>query len=438
MSFEISATAAPGAARPRLYAGWRIVFVCFWLAVVAWGIGFYGHGVYLADLKASRGWSTSLLSIATTSYYIAGAILVMFVGATIDRFGPRAVVLVSTLALCLALVLLSVISAPWQLFPVYLLMAVGWAGTSWTAIPTILARWFDRRRGLTISIAFTGASAGGIIVPPLLIQLSAQHGFQAATEVIAAAALLILVPLVMLFLDRGPQALGLHVDGADAPPTPPPAADRATAGCGENLHSLRFWTTATAFALALTSQVGFLTHQIAVLAPALGAADAGLAVAMTTTASIAGRIGLGVVIDRLDPRTTSAIAFVVQAAAVATLIGLAAPLPILAACIVYGVWIGNIITLPALIIQREFPPSTFGAVMGWTTSISQFSFAFGPGALGLVRDASANYGSVLAICAALNVVAAALILCRGRARPSHIRVVEDCVLDARPTDKSSH
>ena len=400
------------AKRSRIYAGWWVVLACFWIAVASWGIGFYGHGIYLAQLSATRGWSTSLMSIAITTYYLVGSILMILVGRAIERLGSRTVVLVSTAALCLALILVPTVTQPWQLFAVFGLMAVGWAGTSWTAIPTILARWFDRRRGLAISIALTGASAGGILVPPLLIDLSARLGFEVAAWTIAGLVFLIVGTLAVLVLHRGPDTLGEAIDGSRS-------ASRidtnnkqttTTSEMREHIGGLAFWSIAVAFALALTTQVGFLIHQIGVLSPVLGAQSAGLAVAATTSASIAGRLALGVVIDRLEPRTVSAVAFVTQAAAVVLMAVAHTPWVVFAACMLFGIWVGNIITLPSLVIQREFPARAFGAVVGLVTSISQFTFALGPAALGLVRDMSGSYGPVLAICAALDALAAVAIL----------------------------
>jgi MFS family permease len=398
--------------RSRLYAGWWVVVACFWIAVAAWGIGFYGQGIYLAQLNTSRGWSTSLISIAITTYYLIGSVLMIFVGAAIERLGSRAVVLGCTAALCLALILVPTVTQPWQLFAVYGLMAVGWAGTSWTAIPTILARWFDRRRGLAISIALTGASAGGILVPPLLIGLSAHFGFAAATWSIAGLVFLVVGTLAALALHRGPDALGEPVDGIDSAAsrgaTPKPTT--LVSDTREYLGGLAFWSIAVAFALAFTTQVGFLIHQIGVLSPLLGAPFAGLAVAATTSASIAGRLGLGLIIDRLEPRAVSAAAFLLQAAAIVLLAAFHASWILLAACVLFGLWVGNITTLPSLLIQREFPARAFGTVVGLVTSISQFTFALGPAALGVVRDMSGGYGPVLAICAVLDTIAAVAIL----------------------------
>jgi len=49
-------------------------------------------------------------------------------------------------------------------------------------------------------------------------------------------------------------------------------------------------------------------------------------------------------------------------------------------------------------------------LIGLSTAISQFVFAFGPGLLGLVRDFSGDYRAALFLCVALDLVAAAIVL----------------------------
>ena len=40
---------------PRFH-GWTVVAGAFVLAIFAWGIGFYGPGVFIATLAEARGW----------------------------------------------------------------------------------------------------------------------------------------------------------------------------------------------------------------------------------------------------------------------------------------------------------------------------------------------------------------------------------------------
>ena len=77
-----------------------------------------------------------------------------------------------------------------------------------------------------------------------------------------------------------------------------------------------------------------------------------------------------------------------------------------------GLNVGNIITLPALIVQVEYPPAAYALVVGMVTAIAQFTYAFGPGLQGLLRDLAGAYEPGLVLCMALNAGAALLVLMR--------------------------
>jgi cyanate permease len=83
-------------------------------------------------------------------------------------------------------------------------------------------------------------------------------------------------------------------------------------------------------------------------------------------------------------------------------------------CAVFGLTVGNIITLPAVVIQREFEASSFGLLVGLSTAIGQFTCVVGPALLGLLRDLAGGYAASLALCIALEIVAAVMILSRAR------------------------
>src|SRR5438132_9452869 len=84
------------------YDGWRIVVVCFLVATFGWAFGFYGQSVYVAELHRIHGWPTSLISTATTFFYLFGALLVAFVSEAIRGFGPRNCLLAGVLVMALA------------------------------------------------------------------------------------------------------------------------------------------------------------------------------------------------------------------------------------------------------------------------------------------------------------------------------------------------
>ena len=387
------------------YAGWRVVAACFMAALFCWGFGLYGHGVYLAELNRLHGWPASVISGAATAYYLLTATLVIFISDAIASLGPRRVLLIGACCLCCALALLAFITALWQLYAVYLIMAVGSATMHVGSISNVLGLWFDRQRGLAISLALNGASSGGILIAPALVIAIAETGFAAAMAGAAVVTAAILVPVVAIWIDR-PPARGTEMSASGAG-SAAVAAHWTRAGA---LRSFAFWSVAGPFALALMAQVGFLVHQIALLEPAIGRTGAGLAVAVLTIAAVSGRVTFGVFARRLALRQVTALSLLSQAAALFAMTRTTDAASLLVACAVFGLSAGNLISLPALIIQREFEAASFGMLVGLSTAIGQFTYAFGPGLLGLIRDATGSYTAALALCMALELAAAAMVL----------------------------
>ena len=178
-----------------LYHGWLVVAAAFIVALYGFGLGFYGPGIYLVALKELYGWPVDELSSAITSYYVLGATLLFFwVGPLFDRHGARIVVLAGTVAMACGTMLLAHVTRPWHVYAAFAVMSAGWATMSGAAINIIVAPWFDKRRGLAVSWALNGASAGGIIIAPLLTFLTTRFGFGVAIETVSGSMLAILIP----------------------------------------------------------------------------------------------------------------------------------------------------------------------------------------------------------------------------------------------------
>ena len=154
--------------------------VCFLLATFGWGLGFYGQSVYVAELHRLHGWPASLISSGTTFFYLFGAALVAFVSEAIKAFGPRNCLIAGTFAMAAAAIAIGQVSEPWQLYLANAVLAFGWAGTSLGIITNTLGLWFDKKRGMAISLALNGASFGGIVGVPLLVAAIGHFGFSGA------------------------------------------------------------------------------------------------------------------------------------------------------------------------------------------------------------------------------------------------------------------
>jgi len=393
------------------YRGWRVVLACFLMAFFMFGFGLYGQGVYLAELQRAHGWPGALVSSASTFSFLLSAVFVIFTDDLLARIGLRALILCGLVALGASTALLGLMQSPWQLYLAYALMSVGWTGMGSVVIATVLNAWFERRRGLALSLAFNGATCGGIILVPVLLALSSSIGFRSAMLAATVVMVVLVLPVVVVFTSW-PVGASLHAAGS--------ASGRPASGGGKVArHSRRallanasFWTMVLPIAIALLAQMGFIIHQVTFLEPLIGRASAGLAVTIMAAMAVVGRLTLGLFVDRLDPRLACAASMISQAAALFVLLQSHSPAVLLMCCAVYGFSIGNMITFPPLIIQREIGSTAFAAAMGLGTSISGIVSAFGPGIVGFVHSASGSYTKAFAMCVVLDVVAAGIVLWR--------------------------
>jgi len=181
------------------------------------------------------------------------------------------------------------------------------------------------------------------------------------------------------------------------------------------LRDQRFVTISAAFALGLFAQVGLFAHLVTRLAPEFGANGAATAISLTTVCAVVGRTALGWLLGNRDRRKAASVNFAVQACGTALLMwGSGAP-ALLGGCVLFGLGVGNLISLPPLIAQREFDPDEVGMVVALITAINQAVFAFAPAVLGALRDLQGGYALPFGIAACIQ-IAAALIVIANRAR----------------------
>jgi MFS family permease len=406
-----SGTGEAAISAPGLYHGWVVVAVAFMVALFGFGLGFYGPGIYLVALRARFGWSAADIASAITFYYVLGAVLLFFVvGAAFERYGVRRVVATGALAMAAGLAALPLAQELWHVHAAFALMSIGWASMSGAAINIIVAPWFDRRRGLAVSLAFNGASAGGVVMAPLLIFLIDRFGFATALRLAGGLMLAVLLPLLALTMRKKRPG---EYDRDDAPGPSAAARSEQTAlpwSARKVLRDPNFLTISIPFALGLIAQVGFITHQVAFLAPMVGTSTAGWIVSLTMFAAIVGRLGIGFFVDRLDRRAVSCGNFLLQAAAMPILMAATSPALLVAGCVLFGLGVGNLVSLPALIAQREFPPRHFARVVGMIVAINQFAFAFGPALLGRLQQPDGSYTLGLFACLVMEAVGAVIVL----------------------------
>ena len=399
----------------RVFYGWWIVGACVVITLIGNALGLFGAGVYMHALIAAHGWPNGLVSGAVTLFYVVSALLMIPVGSAIGRFGPRPVVALGALALAGGVAAIGHADRLWQAYLAFLVMGLGWACLSTTAVATTLAPWFERHQGRAISIASLGASAGGMIGVPALLFGIERVGFAVMTTIAGLLALAALLPLAGAVLRHRPQELGLGPDG-EVPVAMAVAPEVPRWRRRQAVRTAALRSVTAAFGIGMMVQVGFLTHQVTLIAPSLGTSATAATVSATAGAALVGRLVLARVADRIDGRMAAGRVLLVAAIALGLLALVPVPAVLVGASIMFGLTVGNVTTLAPIIVRREFGAASFGTAFGMASCGIQFAMALGPVFYGSLHDAFGSYRPALLLAATLDISAAAIVL-SARHRP---------------------
>jgi MFS transporter len=411
----------------RTFYGRRVLAAAFVLAVCGWGLGFYGPPIYLHAVQAARGWPLALISAAVTTHFLVGAVVVANLPALYRRFGLAAVTKAGGLALAIGVLGWALAAAPWQLIAATFVSGAGWAAMSGAAVNAIVSPWFVRTRPAALSMAYNGASIGGVIFAPLWVAAIGAVGFPAAALAVGAVVAVTMWVLADLWFSRTPLEMGVAPDGdgAGARPAPVVAPGARPLPRAALWRDATFLTLALGMALGLFVQVGLIAHLYSLTVPALGADGAGIAMGAATAAAIAGRTLVGWLMPAgADRRLIASVNSVVQiAGSIAFIAAAGSNIPLLlAGVLLFGAGIGNVTSLPPLIAQAEFVPEDVPRVVSLIVAGSQAAYAFAPAAFGLIREfapaAGAETGAApwLFAAAALGQLMAIVVFLAGRRR----------------------
>jgi MFS family permease len=380
------------------FYGWWIVFAGSIILFIASGIGFYGHGVILDPLRAMHGWSKGTVSSAITIFFFVNGLAGLVLGRWMDRYGPKWFLIFGSVIFGIGLWALRWVDSVPQLFTAYLIMSLGFCATALVPINTLITNWFIRKRGLAMSIANTGLSAGGMILVPLNSTLVIHLGLNHTLLILGGIYMLVIIPMAIFFIKHRPSDIGQYPDGDN----PPPALTVENQGWAkpaqmdiwsrrEAMKTMAFWSIALTFMLALAGQISYLVHQVSFLSQYLGPQKAASAVSITAGASITGRLVMGIFVDRLDKRHVTILCILFQGLAILTLAFYNHVILLYLCTFVFGLTMGPLIMMQALIIGECFGIRSFATVSGAIGLFSMLGAAFGPLISGVIFDMTQSY-----------------------------------------------
>ena len=154
-----------------------------------------------------------------TTHFVIGAVVVANLPTFYMRFGVPVATKAGAISLAGGILGWSSATAPWQLFVSTLFSDAGWAAMGAAPVNTIVSPWFLRTRLAALSMAYNGASIGGVVFSPLWVAGISVLGFPLAAATIGVVMAVTMWVLADRLFSRTPREMGLRPDG-DARLTP--------------------------------------------------------------------------------------------------------------------------------------------------------------------------------------------------------------------------
>jgi MFS family permease len=384
------------ASRGTLHYAWVVLGALVVVMLLASGLRAV-FGVYIRPMESTFGWDRASLSgAAALSLLLLGA-AGPIVGWLADRWGPRRVILLSTIVLGAGTLLTAGVTELWHVYVTAgVLMGLGSGGAGLSTGAAVAARWFEARRGLVMGLVGGALSAGQLIIVPLAVWLTLSYGWRESFVWLGGLLLVIALPLTFFLIRDEPSQTGITAYGAGqatAGATTMPAAPESRTGVAEAMQVPAFWLLAgTFFICGYTSNGLVLTHLVPHAAGhGFSEMHAAQALGVMGGMNILGTVASGWICDRFGRKGPLAFYYGVRGLSLVFLLYVwnVPSLHIFAA--LFG--LNYISTVPptTTLTANIFGRYSVGTLSGWIYFSHQVGSALGAAAGGWIFQATGSY-----------------------------------------------
>lgn len=397
------------------YYGWWVVTASLVGLTVSPGpVAFYSIGVLMQPLADTYGWDRAQLSLIATILTFAIFVTVPFVGAAIDRYGPKRVLVLSLIGYGLSLFAAGFATTLWSLYLVYALVGVTCAGANSVSYLQAISVWFDRHRGLATALACMGMGVGFTFVPLYTQFLVDRGGLFAAFTGLAAAILGIGLPVILLFFRDAPRPEQVRPEEFTATVAKGEAGELQGATARVAVRMPQFWAILVIFTVVAASAYGIALHLVSIVRGIDAAHDQSiLAATLFGLMAVFGRLIAGLLYDRIFvPYVTAGIFLCGAVGTLLLAFGFTGAWPLLAA-VLLGFCSATESDALAILCSRYFGVRAYGKVYSYAFAATLAGISIGPYVLGLAYEHFHGYHEILYGTAAVLAVGAVLTLFLG-------------------------
>ncbi len=380
--------------RPALYYGWVMVGTLSITELISWGVTYYAFSVMIAPMQAELGWTSASITGAFSLALLCSAVGAVPVGRLLDRYGPRHIMTVGSLAAALLVFAWAQVHTLWSFYLLWMLLGFAMAAILYEPAFVVVATWFERKRQHALTLLTFGGGLASVVFVPLTTVLVEQLGWRLALIVLSIVLAVLTIPLHALLLRRHPHDLGLVCDGvapmgAIAPCVTEPKPSMSVRGA---LRETTFWWLALAFSLSILTSVAVSVHLIAHLTErGYSASFRATAAALLGGAQIPGRLvftPLGAYVSR---QRLAVALFVMQVAAFLVLLSWSSTAGILFFALLFGAGAGALTPARGALVADFFGVEHYGGINGALAFVTTLARSIAPVSAGLIYTISGSY-----------------------------------------------
>lgn len=378
------------------FRGWWIVAVAFVTQAASMGFSLATYSLFVPTLIEDFGASRMQATLGASMMFAMMTLIGPVTGRLLDLRSIRAVMTAGALLNASCLALMYGASTLWQLA---LLFGVGVAfGTSMLgplASTTVVAKWFERKRGRALGLANMGGPAGGLLIAPIAGVLIESYGWR-MTLLFYAAGTLLVIPAIWLVIRNRPEDLGQVPDGEGEVVDQVVQTEPAVWTTERLIRFTGFWALALAISAIASTGSGWGANIVPYAQDVnIGMREVSVVIGIASGLAILGTFSFGTLADRVDLRLLMWIIIAGRMACFGALYTEPEYTSFLLIMCASGIVGGGMMPVYTMLIARIFGPASFGRVMGLAgLVVMPFSFAAPPTA-GALRDITGSYGPAL-------------------------------------------
>jgi MFS family permease len=350
------------------------------------GLALYGLPLYYDFMVREFGWSrTQVTSGNALSKLIIGPLFGFLAGWIIDRFGPRRIMLVGILLAGGALIGLGGMSALWMFYAFYLLNAIGYVCGGPLPNQVLLSQWFKEGRGKAMGFAYLGIGVGGALVPWLSYWMVQWWGWRGALR--GLGVLIIVLAWPMAYFAREAGVEGAVAGGGGK------AGSAGVAPLRAVFRRPAFYLLAFGSMCSIAAVGGANQHLKLFMSLDAGYSqgDAARIISLVLGFSIAGRLLMGWLADRIPKKHVMLIIYLLVAAAVPLLFFASSGAAMSLFAAIFGIGLGGEYLIIPLMAAELFGVGVLGRVMGIIVTADGVAEAVSPMLVGYLRDVTGSY-----------------------------------------------